>query len=66
MPDYAKLAEVKRLHQRRGDTIIDVTPDQIEAMTLPDRIVVMNHGRTEQQGTPAEMFHDPETEARIR
>ena len=52
-------AEIKRLHQRLGNTIVYVTHDQVEAMTLADRIVIMRDGRIEQQGTPDEIFHDP-------
>ena len=54
-------AEIKRLHQRLSNTIIYVTHDQVEAMTLADRIVIMRDGRIEQQGTPDAVFHDPET-----
>jgi len=54
-------AEIKRLHQRLRNTIIYVTHDQVEAMTLADRIVIMKDGRIEQQGTPGEVFHDPDT-----
>lgn len=52
-------AEIKRLHNRLGVTSIYVTHDQVEAMTLADRIVVMNDGRIEQVGTPMELFNDP-------
>jgi multiple sugar transport system ATP-binding protein len=52
-------AEIKRLHNRLGVTSIYVTHDQVEAMTLADRIVVMNDGRIEQVGTPMELFLDP-------
>jgi multiple sugar transport system ATP-binding protein len=55
-------AEIKRLHQRLNNTIIYVTHDQVEAMTLADRIVIMRDGRIEQQGTPDDVFHDPETQ----
>jgi len=54
-------AEIKRLHQRLKNTIIYVTHDQVEAMTLADNIVIMKDGRIEQQGTPDEVFHDPDT-----
>jgi multiple sugar transport system ATP-binding protein len=54
-------AEIKRLHQRLNNTIIYVTHDQVEAMTLADKIVIMKDGRIEQQGTPDEVFHDPDT-----
>lgn len=49
-------AEIKRLHKRLGATSIYVTHDQVEAMTLADRIVVMNDGRIEQIGTPMDLF----------
>ena len=52
-------AEIKRLHNRLGATSIYVTHDQVEAMTLADRIVVMADGRIEQIGTPMELFNDP-------
>ena len=55
----AMRAEIKRLHKRLGATSIYVTHDQVEAMTLADRIVVMNDGRIEQIGTPMELFLDP-------
>ena len=53
--------EIKRLHQRIGKTMIYVTHDQVEAMTLADRIAVLNHGRIEQLGTPAEIYQSPAT-----
>ncbi len=52
-------AEIKRLHKRLGVTSIYVTHDQVEAMTLADRIVVMNDGRIEQIGTPMDLFLNP-------
>jgi len=52
-------AEIKRLHKRLGVTSIYVTHDQVEAMTLADRIVVMNDGIIEQVGTPMELFNNP-------
>jgi multiple sugar transport system ATP-binding protein len=52
-------AEIKELHQRLGTTTIYVTHDQIEAMTLADRIVVMRDGRIEQVGTPLEVYDRP-------
>lgn len=52
-------AEIKRLHNRLDVTSIYVTHDQVEAMTLADRIVVMNDGRIEQVGTPMELFNNP-------
>ncbi len=51
--------EIKRLHQKVRSTIIYVTHDQVEAMTLADRIVVMRSGRVEQIGTPIELFEQP-------
>ncbi|UXS33579.1 sn-glycerol-3-phosphate ABC transporter ATP-binding protein UgpC [Agrobacterium tumefaciens] len=52
-------SEIKTLHQKVGTTSIYVTHDQIEAMTLADRVVVLNHGRIEQQGTPLELYKTP-------
>ncbi len=52
-------AEIKRLHKRLGATSVYVTHDQVEAMTLADRIVVMNDGYIEQIGTPMELFVNP-------
>ena len=52
-------AEIRRLHNRLGVTSVYVTHDQVEAMTLADRIVVMNEGRIEQVGTPMELFMNP-------
>jgi len=52
-------AEIKRLHKRLDVTSIYVTHDQVEAMTLADRIVVMNDGIIEQVGTPMELFLNP-------
>jgi len=51
--------EIKKLHQRLGTTIVYVTHDQVEAMTLADRIVIMRDGRIEQIGTPLEVFETP-------
>jgi multiple sugar transport system ATP-binding protein len=51
--------EIKRLHRAISTTMIYVTHDQIEAMTLADRIVLMREGRIEQVGTPAELFERP-------
>lgn len=52
-------AEIKELHQRLGTTTIYVTHDQIEAMTMADRIVIMNGGVIEQAGTPFEVYDNP-------
>ncbi len=51
--------ELKRLHQRFGTTMVYVTHDQVEAMTLADRIAVMNGGHLQQVGTPQELYDDP-------
>ena len=51
--------EIKRLHQRLGKTMVYVTHDQIEAMTMADRIVVMHDGIIEQIGTPLELYDRP-------
>jgi multiple sugar transport system ATP-binding protein len=52
--------EIKELHQRLKTTIIYVTHDQIEAMTMADKIVVMNSGVIEQIGTPLDLYDRPE------
>ncbi|MFG6442046.1 ABC transporter ATP-binding protein [Roseateles sp. LKC17W] len=51
--------ELKQLHQRLGNTMIYVTHDQVEAMTLATRIVVMHQGVIQQIGTPAEVYDRP-------
>ncbi|MFC4174448.1 ABC transporter ATP-binding protein [Microvirga sp. GCM10011540] len=51
--------EIKRLHQAIGTTIIYVTHDQVEAMTLADRIVILKGGEIEQVGTPDEVYNNP-------
>ena len=52
-------AEIKELHQRLKVTTVYVTHDQIEAMTMADKIVVMNHGHIEQAGAPLELYDRP-------
>ncbi len=54
-------SEIKRLHQELGKTMIYVTHDQIEAMTMADRIVLMRDGRIEQQGAPLDLYERPAT-----
>jgi multiple sugar transport system ATP-binding protein len=51
--------EIARLHRDLGATMIYVTHDQVEAMTLADRIVVLRAGRVEQVGAPMELYNDP-------
>ena len=53
--------EIKKVHQTVRTTTVYVTHDQIEAMTLADRVVVMNGGVIEQVGTPQELYHNPRT-----
>ena len=53
-------AEIKALHQRLKTTTVYVTHDQVEAMTMADRIVVMQDGRLEQIGTPLELYDRPD------
>jgi multiple sugar transport system ATP-binding protein len=55
----AMRAEIKSLHQKLKSTAIYVTHDQVEAMTMADRIVVMNDGRIEQIGRPLELYDSP-------
>ncbi len=52
--------EIKKIHQRVQTTVVYVTHDQVEAMTLADRIVVLNAGVVEQFGSPLELYHNPE------
>ncbi|MBB3612542.1 ABC transporter ATP-binding protein [Rhizobium sp. BK602] len=52
--------EIAKLHDDLKTTMIYVTHDQSEAMTLADRIVVLNHGRIEQVGTPKQLYHAPD------
>lgn len=53
--------EFKALHRESGQTIIYVTHDQVEAMSLSDRLMVLNEGRIEQIGTPDDIYHRPAT-----
>ncbi|HLI14195.1 MAG TPA: sn-glycerol-3-phosphate ABC transporter ATP-binding protein UgpC [Alphaproteobacteria bacterium] len=53
--------EIKRVHQKVKTTTVYVTHDQVEAMTLADRVVVMNGGRIEQIAAPNELYHKPKT-----
>jgi ABC-type sugar transport system ATPase subunit len=53
--------EFKALHKRSGQTMLYVTHDQVEAMSLSDRVLVLNQGRIEQIGTPDEVYHRPAT-----
>jgi len=52
--------EIARLHQEIGATMIYVTHDQVEAMTLADKIVVLRAGRIEQVGAPLDLYNDPD------
>lgn len=51
--------EIKKLHQKLGSTIVFVTHDQVEAMTMADRIVIMRDGHIQQIGTPTEVYRHP-------
>jgi len=53
--------EIKRVHQKVRTTTVYVTHDQVEAMTLADRVVVMHAGRIEQVGAPNDLYHAPAT-----
>jgi multiple sugar transport system ATP-binding protein len=53
--------EIKKLHQRFKNTVVYVTHDQVEAMTLADRIAVMKGGNVEQLGTPDDIYNRPRT-----
>ncbi|GAA2454381.1 sn-glycerol-3-phosphate import ATP-binding protein UgpC [Actinomadura vinacea] len=52
-------AEITALHRRLGATVVYVTHDQVEAMTMATRIALLNEGRVEQTGTPAEVYDEP-------
>ena len=52
-------AEITKIHKRIGATTIYVTHDQTEAMTLADRIVIIDHGDIQQVGTPQELYNEP-------
>ena len=52
-------SEIKKLHQKLRATVVYVTHDQVEAMTLADRVVILNKGRIEQVGTPMEVYCEP-------
>ena len=54
-------AELSRLHRQLAATMVYVTHDQVEAMTLADRLVVLNAGHVEQVGTPLDIYHRPRT-----
>ena len=51
--------EIKKVHQTIPTTTVYVTHDQVEAMTLADRVVVMNNGVIEQVGAPQQLYHHP-------
>ncbi|WP_373505470.1 ABC transporter ATP-binding protein [Aestuariivirga sp.] len=53
--------EIMQLHQELGATMIYVTHDQVEAMTMADRIVVLNRGNIEQVGSPLDLYHKPDS-----
>lgn len=55
---YAR-AELKKLHEKIGATIVYVTHDQVEAMSIGDKIAILNNGRLEQVGTPKEVYERP-------
>jgi multiple sugar transport system ATP-binding protein len=55
-------AELQRLHRELKATVVYVTHDQVEAMTMADRIVVLNKGVVAQQGTPMTLYHQPDNE----
>src|SRR5664280_1592732 len=57
----AMRTEIKKVHQTVKTTTVYVTHDQVEAMTMADRIIVMHHGKIEQIGTPNELYHHPKT-----
>jgi spermidine/putrescine ABC transporter ATP-binding subunit len=58
---YHMQVEIKEIQQRLGMTVIYVTHDQEEALTMSDRIAIMNHGRIAQMGPPREVYENPES-----
>src|ERR1700751_5650408 len=54
--------EIKKIHQKVTTTTVYVTHDQVAAMTLADRVVIMNAGRIDQIGSPHEVYHSPKTQ----
>ena len=54
-------AEIRALQQSLGMTVVYVTHDQVEAMSMADRVVLLRDGRVEQSGPPAELYARPET-----
>ena len=60
----ATRVELSELHRRLDATFVYVTHDQVEAMTMATRIVVLNEGRIEQVGTPAEIYDTPASDIR--
>ncbi len=54
--------QIAKLHQQLGATMVYVTHDQVEAMTLADKIVVLRAGNVEQVGSPMELYHNPANE----
>ena len=57
-------AEFKRLHRELGMTMLYATPDQLEALTMGERIAVMREGRIVQTGTPDELYEQPRRQLR--
>jgi multiple sugar transport system ATP-binding protein len=55
-------SEIKKLHQRLGRAIVYVTHDQTEAMTMADKVVVLNGGQVAQMGKPQDLYQNPQTE----
>lgn len=51
--------QIKALHETLGATMLYVTHDQVEAMTMADRVVILNEGQIQQVGTPLEVYHEP-------
>ena len=51
--------EIRRIHDTLGTTTVYVTHDQIEAMTLADRIAILNHGELQQHGAPLDVYNQP-------
>ena len=57
-----RCGQISKLHEQLGNTMVYATGDQVEAMTMADKIVVLRDGRVEQVGAPLELYHNPQNQ----